>query len=278
MLKRTKLKKWIIIIAAVVILLFVFVGVFNFKPENLVNIRNQQLNTYRFSSGGGMNGGYHLETVKRCDDQALIILESAEWHSQDPTVEEYLTDPAILDELEEIVRRNHMNFWNGKKFTNEFVYDGESESYHFSFDEANISFSSQIYPLRYRKKLSELDRVVEKYIEIGEKLPGLVNPRTDEDENYDLPENELEIYVYSYAENSLGLRILNGTDEEIEIPESYKLINADTGVVLCEDETPYGGWFSEQTRDEMQIRLQDRLPAGNYLIIFGDTEIPFEIR
>ncbi len=245
---------------------------------NDANIRGQHLNTYSYHSGGGMDGGYHAETVERYDDHALISIESADWYFQDPTITEYRTDAAVLDELESVVRKYQMNLWDGKEFTKEIVYDGATESYRFHFDEEDISFSSQLYPVKYGKKLAELDRVVEKYIETGEKLPGLVNPKTGEEEHDILDEDELVIYVYSYAKDSLGLRILNGTDEEIEIPETYKLINMDTGVVLYDEETPYGGRFSEHSRDEMNIRLTERLPAGNYQLIFGGFEIPFEIR
>lgn len=277
MLKRLRTKKWIIILAAIVIVLFAIIGTKR-KFENYVNIRGQHLNSYSYNIGGGMNGGYHSKTVKRYDNQALITVESAEWYSQDPTVKEYLTDLAVLDELEAVVRKYKMNFWHGKQFTNMFVYDGESESYHFRFDDESISFSSQIYPMRYRKKLDKLDKIVDKYMEAGEKLPGLVLTKIVDDMDDFLPEGELVIYVYSYAGNSIGIRILNGTDEEVEIPESYKLINVDTGVILCEEDTPYGGSFSENAIDEMEIKLKERLEAGNYKLIFGEMELPFEIR
>lgn len=246
--------------------------------ENFVNIHGQRLNTYVNSSGGGMTGGYYRETVKRYEDYALICVESAKWHSQDPTVKEYLTDVTVLDELETIVRKYKMNFWNRKKFTNVFVHDGESTSYNFSFDDADVSFSSQIYPTQYRKKLSEFDSVVKKYIESGEKLPSLVNLNVDDEEQYSISEDELIIYVYSYALNSIGIKIHNDTDEDVELSETYKLINADTGVVLAEEDTPYGGRFNKRSNDEMDIRLKERLLAGNYKFIFGDWEIPFEIR
>ena len=277
MVKGKRIKKRIILIAAAVAV-FAVAGVCKIMIGNYVSIRGQHLNKYSYSSGGGMTGGYHSETVKRYDGQALIKIESAQWYAQDPAVSEYLTDAAVLDELESVVRKHKMNFWNDKKFTNMFVYDGESQSYSFYFDDEDISFSSQIYPMRYRKKLAELDRVVDKYIETGEKLPGLVIPETDEEEHYLLPEGELVIYVCSYSENSLRLRVLNGTDEEIEIPDMYQLINADTGAVLLEEKTPYDCIFSENSIDEMNIGLKERLDAGNYMIIFGDLEIPFEIR
>lgn len=276
MSKRKKHSKLINVIVALVVLLVVAGGVMMFK--NYVGIRGQHLNTYTYSSGGGMSGGYYRNTVKRYNDQALISIESAEWHSQDPTVTEYLVDASVLSELESVVRKNRMNFWNRKKFTNIFVSDGESQGYYFYFDDADISFSSQLYPAKYSKKLAELDSVVNKYIKAGEKLPGLVNPKKEGEENYSLPKGEFVMYVYLYAKNSLGLRILNGTDKDVEISKKYKIINTDTEVVVCDDDIPYGGIFYANYSDVMDIKLKDRLQAGNYKIILGDQEILFEIR
>ncbi|MCQ2540263.1 MAG: hypothetical protein MJ114_07440 [Acetatifactor sp.] len=166
--KRKKIIRGIIIVATVVILFAIVGGIAMFR--HYVSIRGQHLNSYSCSSGGGMTGGYNTESVTRNGDHALIRIESAEWHSQEPTVTEYLADPAVLDELEAVVRKFHMNFWNRKKFTNVFVADGESKGYHFKFDENDISFSSQIYPARYANKLAELHRIVEKYIKTAEKV------------------------------------------------------------------------------------------------------------
>lgn len=273
-LKRIGICRWVCIIVAVIIVVAGGCKMF----ENYVSIRDQHLTKYSYSSGGGMDGGYHRETIKEYGDYALVCIESAEWYAQDPTVTEYLTDAAALDELEAVVRKYKMNFWNRKKFTNEFVADGESESYRFAFDDEDISFSSQIYPMNYRKKLAELDEVVKRYIETGEKLPGLVNTKTGEEGTLFLSEGELIVYVRSYAMDSLELKILNGTDEDIEISEMYKLVNADTNVTLSEEKTPYSGSFSEHSTDELNIRLKERLQAGNYKIILGSLEFPFEIR
>ncbi len=92
-------------IAAALILLLAVAGVVKAMFSHYVNIRGQHLNSYSSTSGGGMTGAYYSETVKRQDDHALIRIESAEWHSQDPTVTEYLADAAVLDELETVVRK-----------------------------------------------------------------------------------------------------------------------------------------------------------------------------
>ena len=273
---ENKRKKWIVVAVVAAVVLIASGGIVMLK--NYVGIGGQQLNEYSYSSGGGMTGGYHNETVKRSGEKAIISIEDAEFYAQDPTITEYITDAAVMDELEAAVRKHNMNFWNRKKFTNTFVADGETDSYSFDFDKSEISFSSQIYPLRYSKKLKELDAIIKKYIKSGEKLPGLVNPKTESDDNYSIPEGKLEIYVYSYVDNTLGVRVLNGTDEQLEIAKEYKLINADTRDMIISDSTTDGGIFSPQSKGEMEIKLNERLPVGSYKLVFGELEIPFEIK
>ena len=128
------------------------------------NINRQKLNEYCFSTGGGMTGGYHVERVKRNGENAVISIEEASFHNEAPVKSEYPADVSILDEIEAVVRKYRMNFWHRKKFTNMFVADGASKSYSFEFDKKSISFSSQIYPPRYRKKLKELNEIVNKYM------------------------------------------------------------------------------------------------------------------
>lgn len=134
--------------------------------NHYVNIRGQHLNAYRYTSGGGMLGGYFCQTIKRGDDgRAIISIEEAECHNDEPKIEEYYVDASILDDLERIIRKNRMNFWNRRKFSNMFIADGESRGYCFEFDKKQISFSSQHYPVKYSNKLHKLKEVIEAYLE-----------------------------------------------------------------------------------------------------------------
>ena len=133
--------------------------------SHFVSIKGQQLVKYEYYSGGGMTGGYHRETVKKYDDtSAVITTEKAEWHNDEPEITEYKVDIAIMDELEKIIRKQKMNFWHRKKFSNVFIADGESMGYTFTFDDAEIDFSSQHYPAQYRNKLQKLDETVDAYL------------------------------------------------------------------------------------------------------------------
>lgn len=170
MKKKVKVKK-LIIISLTILFLLLIGGSIAVNAGHFVSIRGQHLRKYEFSSGGGMTGGYYRETVEKADESfARVVTERAEWHSDVPQINEYLVDIAIFDELERVIRTYGMNFWNNKKFTNILVADGESESYTFSFDENSISFSSQIYPMRYSHKLGKLNKVIDKYLEGAEKI------------------------------------------------------------------------------------------------------------
>ena len=280
MSKKIKVNKKIVIIVAIVLALLAIGGCAFMIGKHYVGINGQHLNKYRYSSGGGMTGGYDSETVSRYDDtHALVCLESAQWHYQDPDISEYLVDISIMDELENVVRKERMNFWNDKTFTKMFVADGESYSYSFYFDKAKVSFSSQLYPQRYSKKLHKLDEVMDKYLENGEKLPGLVKLNNNNDDEISLiKEGEFELYVCSYANNYLKVRILNGKDEEVKLSPAHKIIDADTNKTIFEEDKGYTITVYPMAEDETSISLNSRLDVGNYILYIGDIEIPFEIR
>lgn len=275
--KNGKLRKGLIIIA-VIVFLFLIGGVIFMMAKHYVSIRGQHLNEYHYGSGGGMNGGYDSETVKRYDDtHALIKIERAAWHHQDPEVKEYLVDVSVLDELEGVVRKYRMNFWNRKEFSKIFICDGETKGYSFRFDENDFGFSSQLYPAKYRDKLREFDGIIEKYLQNAAALPGLIHTKKTDVETYELPDGELELYAYTYSGDYLGIRILNGTEEKAEIAQSYRLINADTAQVVAERDDSYASTVYPRSQDEMSISLNERLDAGHYTLVLGDIEIPFEI-
>ena len=86
-------------------------------------------NDYVRELGGGMNGGYNRMTVTQDGDFAVIATSEAEWHGDEPKEKKYTVSAEILNELEAVVRKYKMNNWHGKKFTDIFVCDGESESF-----------------------------------------------------------------------------------------------------------------------------------------------------
>lgn len=278
-MKKLKINRWIII-GIIAIAVLIIGGTMFLNLKHFVNIRGQKLESFSYYSGGGMNGGGYNETIKKYDDEtALYTVSDKDWWYQDPTVSEYFIDAKVLDEIDAVVRKYHMNMWHNKTFTHEIVFDGESESYHFNYDDATVWFSSQIYPLRYYSKLKKIKEVINKYTKDVTKLPGLVLENPIED--FDTPfytEGETRFYVYEYYDKTLGIKMLNGTDKDIEIVKDYKLVNADTGKVLYEDNNPYTYTLDETSNYEDYIRLSERLEAGNYKLTFSDVEITFEIR
>lgn len=278
MLKKIRIRKWMIIAGSILILALLVGGIIYMFGDHYVNIKGQRLNQFGYSTGGGMTGGYYSETVKRCEDGALITVKQAEWHSQAPKIREYQVDSLLLDELESIVRRKRMNFWNRKKFTNMFVYDGESQSYSFRFDSADLSFSSQIYPPRYGNKLDKLHEAIDRYLENAEALPGFVSEDIDAEETYEISEGEVKLTVVSYGAGALWVTAVNGTEEEVELPTAFRLISADTGELVEEQTEGEPNTLYPKMMDSFSYTLQDRLGAGNYKLILGETELAFEIR
>lgn len=131
-----------------------------------VNIKNQHLTEFRYNVGGGMTGGYYTMVVKPCDAlHALIKIEKAEFHNEEPVKTEYIVNLSIMEELEEIIRHHEMNHWHEKKFTDMFVSDGETISYYLTFEKSSIRISSQIFPAKYSDKLKEFREVINSYIE-----------------------------------------------------------------------------------------------------------------
>ena len=174
---KIKSKKWLIV-AAIILALLIIGGAVFMLGNHFVNIRGKHLDSFCDSSGGGMNGAYYSRTIKRYDEKnALIRTEKADWYAGDPEINECLVDISIMDELERVIRKNKMNFWNRKEFTKMFVADGESYSYSFDFGDSDISFSSQIYPPRYRKKLNQLKDVIFRYMQDAKELPGSVGSK-----------------------------------------------------------------------------------------------------
>ncbi|MBQ0042970.1 MAG: hypothetical protein KBS85_06635 [Lachnospiraceae bacterium] len=130
-----------------------------------VGIQGKQLSEFSYYIGGDMLGSFYEESVKKVDDsQAIITISKAESHNQELQKKEYRVDISVLTELESIIRKNHMNFWNRKKFTNMFIADGASKGYRFVFENKTIGFSSQIYPQRYLRKLQKLNSIINEYI------------------------------------------------------------------------------------------------------------------
>lgn len=245
------------------------------KNKNVVS--DQPLIAYEYYSGGGMEGGYHSESIKKIDNgKAYICIEKSKAWNMDPVIQEYLVEDTILDELEAIILKEGMNEWHEKVFTDEIVYDAGSESYRFVFEKDIVSFTSQIYPKNVRDKLSKLDAVIDSYVNQAVQLPSLVNDREVKKEYY-FPENKIEAYVHSYKDRYLVVRILNGTEKDIELPEMCQLINMDSNEEQIVENQYYDLIYADSSED-VDIELESRLDAGNYKLILGDLEIQFEIK
>jgi len=140
-----------------------------FKIGNKNKWDKQELMMYKTHSGGDKKGGNKETVLTAAAGGAILRFSEAEWHDEEPTVEEYLVDAKALEEIKEVFMKYEMYKWEDKKFSDLFVADGKTTSYLFSFTEDDISFSSQLYPDPYAAMLDELDAVIEKYRSTGKK-------------------------------------------------------------------------------------------------------------
>lgn len=244
-------------------------------------IEKEDLVGYQYTVDGDMLGSSYSESVRKYgDEEAIITILKSEWHGDDGTVKEYLTDKAILDELKAVFVKYRMKNWDNKKFTNMFIADGASYGYRFSFENNSVHFSSQHYPEKYASKLSELREIFNQYTKDAVILPGLVisgNPE-ESDSRPDLNGGEITLSVCSYYQTSLYYRLTNGTDEDMEGEYIIRLYKDGENVPMFEKNVKYRTTFAAHASDDDFIELKERLAPGKYrLEVFGYTT-EFEIR
>ena len=253
-----------------------------FGCGDVPDVKNTELISYRYSSYGGMCGGGSYREINIVDDRVILTDSHTTWWYEDACIKEYELEPAVLTDIESIFRKYKMQEWNNKKFTNEFVADGESNSYVFKFEDGtSVSFSSQTYPKAYGKKLSAIHDVITEHLEKGTLEPGLVTrEKTEEELMYkEGPDNGLvELEVYEYSIDRIYYRILNGTDENVEVSDVVKLVRNSDGEVLYDNAGEYSIEVDATTSDEEIVFLSGRLAEGAYTLYVGEYSTEFEIR
>lgn len=282
-----KLLKGVLITLGVIAFLFVSLTVATVakskKGEVKETLKNTKMTKYEYSVGGGMRGGGSSTTVAAYDDKHAIISYATQgWHADNKHVTEYLVDKQILDDIEQIFRKNKMQRWDGKKFTRDFVADGESYSYSFRFGKSlSYRFSSQIYPSRYKKKLVLYDEVLKKYEAGRTKLPGLVFPEMEDDElgayKQELKENgKVNVEISSYALGILECTFTNGTGKDVEIPNDYYELYDESGKKLIHTFTSqYGGYGRTLYENGVYDNLLNEevwLEPGTYRLYVGEDK------
>lgn len=269
--------KKIILLGVVIVLMFSMIGC-----GNTVNVKDNKLISYRYSSGGGMEGSGRSEEIRIVSDEVYLICYAHDMWYEDDRVVEYKMDGEVLEEIEKIFRKYRMNRWNNKKFTHMFVNDGNSYSYSFGFEGYNsVSFSSQIYPEPYSSKLKEISDVVEKYKAAAVIMPGLVVEEKTAEEwiKKDRPDNGcIEIAVYEYSRGRLHYRIMNGTEDDAEIAAELRIVSDADGSVIIEKDAEDTVSVSADSSVTDYAELPERLEIGSYTLTIGEYSVRFEIK
>lgn len=243
---------------------------------------DKTLRKYEYHYGGNMNGNSHRETVEAVDEaHARISVSHAEWFFQDPRVEEYRVDIRILEELKEVFCRYGMEQWHNKEFTDEFVCDGETFGYDFKFDgKPEVWFSSMVFPREYSEKLRELQEIFKRFLADGERLPGLVlPPGNDEEECRPVPaEGKVELSVYGYCCGRLDFRLGNGTDGKLEWAADVALYRKGKSEPIVKVEDDYPNYVGEHEFGENILEVPGQLEAGWYRLEAGGYSCEFEVK
>jgi len=269
------------ILKALVIVLVVAMVVYLLLPI-LSGIRRQALEEYTYSSGGDMIGSLYSESVKLVDEtHALITKSSNKAYYSKPETSEYLVDAKILDDIKAIFIKYNMYNWNGRRLSNIFVADGASHSYRFYFEDKDIYFSSQVVPKLYYSKLEKIDEVISSYLKDAQQVPGLLMDDKKDEEGYNdsLPvEGQITLEIYSYSKKVITAEFKNGTNEVFEVPDTYTLVNNETGLVVSEGKYNGPSCVYENGIEEGYFKLDEFLTVGTYTLTIGEYSVQFEIR
>lgn len=248
-----------------------------------LEIRKSPLRCFEYYSSGGITGGYNFIIVDSHDENsAIITTTNAGRYFEGPRVSEYLASIDILKDIEIIFRKYNIQNWDNKKFTNMFIADGVSHDYSFIFGEGHtkVSFSSQSYPQRYLEKLNQIHEVIKKYIDPDKLLPGLVLEKHGEEmlEGQKPTEDTVRFKVCGYYNDCLFFRVLNNLKEDITLSDEIKLYRQGGDTPILEVTTYCKEQVSPRNRYEKNIKVNERLAAGKYLLKMGEYETEFEIR
>lgn len=254
-------------------------GLFGYRK--VPNVKNKKLISYKYSSGGGMNGGGESTQISIVDGEVILTYSYRLWSNDDETVTEYKLDNEVLTDIERLFRKYNMSKWHRKKFSNIFILDAPSCCFSFKFDDnTRISFSSQVYPMFYRRKLLEIDKVIEQYKNRGTLEPKLVIKEKTAEElehKYNHDNGLVQLEVFEYSTDKIFFRILNGTNEEVLVDNWVKLVRNRDGEILYNKRKEYLIEVSGKFEYAEDI-LTGRLEEGIYTIYVGEYFTEFEIR
>lgn len=242
----------------------------------------EPLNSFTYSSGGGMLGGHKSLDVKKVDASSAIVIDyDAEWHHAIPKVSEYKVSSKVLADIQKIFNAKEMAKWQNLPPSEIQILDGDTSSYYFNFGKRRVRFSdTQSLPNKWWESAKEIDSIIYKYCQQGEKLPGLVVPPRKEEEAYARPaDGKVSLSLYYYQNNYLSFYVNNGTEAQQQVncsynitqisPEHREIVNK-----LEEDAVELEPHYAHETG----IRLRDRLGTGRYMLKFGPYSIEFEMK
>lgn len=278
------MKKMVIVrILVSVVILGVLIAAYMFLFKNKIKFtKHEPLNSYEQSYGGDMNGSYRSTKIKKIDEEnALVSISEAEWHSQEPVVSEYYVPASLMKKIETTFDDHGVYSYNNLPDLKTEVLDAGTTSYDFIYEDGeSVNFSDHnMIPKKGMEGIKEIDKMIEKAIKNSEKLPGLVLEDTDQEYAWGR-RGRTGVHVYTYREGVLGYMLMNNEDYDILFNGDailYKL-DGEKKTEICSDEQDSPPRVSPEGFEEFSIVPEKRLEAGKYVMTFGEYEEEFEIK
>lgn len=247
--------------------------------------RHGRLVSYSYGYGGDMNGSHRSVRIKKLDGlTAFMTCSKAEWHYQDPAVEEYHIPISVLSDIEKVYDEYSMYRFERLPMSKFFACDAGTGSWCFEFDDGKSSrFSdNKEIPNKGYEGLRKIQKIIADYKSKADILPGLIRKSSENDDGNDrkIEKGSLIFSVYEYSEGFLRFRFANGLDEE-------KSVRMDVSISRYGKDGPEEIFRSESKNlirltagyiEESSVRLKDRrLEAGRYVLKISEYKTEFDI-
>jgi len=242
------------------------------------------LTSFRYGSGGDMQGSHHSIAVKSLDkDSVLVTYSDADWHYEDPEIKEYKVAPALLKDIHTAFNKYKMVRCEKAPKAKVQVLDGATDSYTFYFDKRNVHFgSTQEISTETYKGLREIFNIIGTHCKQGQKLPALVTPPRNPEvmvNPHEAEQGKLLLKVYGYEHLLLHVRFLNGLGKEQKLMYSYQLISKNAPEIVLEEHSATKELSLNTYGDsEYSIKLKQDLQPGKYVFTLAGYTTEFEIK
>lgn len=246
--------------------------------------RHGRLVSYSYKYGGDMKGGHSSVRIKKLDGlTAFMTYSNAEWHYQDPDVEEYHIPASVLGDIEKVYDEYSMYRFEWLPMSKIFVCDAGTGSWSFEFDDGKSSAfkDNKEIPLKGCEGLRKIEKIIADCRANADILPGLVRKSSENEDCYrKIEKGSIVFSVYEYSEGFLKFRFANGLDEDksVRMDVSISRYGKDGPEEIFRSESKSVIQLTAGYTEESSISLEERrLKEGRYVLEISGYRTEFEI-